>query len=232
MESSKKNKYTIEEKLKVLEKIKTNSIHSIAKKYGIDRSSIRDWQKQEDKLKSQTNFRKFRIEGAGAKFELPKEKKDELISWILQNQKLNLSITTSILIKYLLKIYPAFSNKKEHTLKKWCYTFLKNNDFVIRKASHIGQSLPFDYANQITMFLKEIIFKRKHLNIDDNNLDLIINVDETPLYFDAPFDTTIEKKGIKEVKINTSGFEKERLSLLLSITVSGTKLMPIIIFKG
>ena len=134
----KKNKYTIEEKLKVLEEIKTNSIHSIEKKYGIDRSSIRNWQKQEDKLKSQTNFKKFRIEGAGAKSELPKEKKDELISWILQNRKLNLSITTSILIKYLLKIYPAFSNKKEHTLKVWCYTFLKNNDFVIRKASHIG----------------------------------------------------------------------------------------------
>ena len=75
MESSKKNKYTIEEKLKVLEEIKTNSIHSIAKKYRIDRSSIRDWQKQEDKLKSQTNFKKFRIEGAGAKSELPKEKK-------------------------------------------------------------------------------------------------------------------------------------------------------------
>ena len=58
---------------------------------------------------------------------------------------------------------------------------------------------------QITIFLKEIISKRKLLNIDDNNLDLIINVDETHLYFNAPFDTTIEKKGIKEVKINTSG---------------------------
>ena len=43
MESIKKKKYTIEEKLKVLEEIKTNSIHSITKKYGIDRSSIRDW---------------------------------------------------------------------------------------------------------------------------------------------------------------------------------------------
>ena len=42
----------------------------------------------------------------------------------------------------------------------------------------------------MTVFLKEIISKRKLLNIDDNNLDLIINVDETPLYIDAPFDTT------------------------------------------
>lgn len=88
-------------------------------------------------------------------------------------------------------------------MKVCCYTFLKNNNFVIRKASHIGQSLLVDYENQITIFLKEIISKRKLLNIDDNNLDLIINVAETPLYFNVPFDTTIEKKGKKEVKINT-----------------------------
>ena len=131
-----------------------------------------------------------------------------------------------------MKIFPEFSNKKEHALKVWYYTFLKNNDFVIRKALHIGQALPVDYENKIIIFLKEIISKRKLLNINDNNLDSIINVDETPLYFDAPFDTTIEKKGIKEVKINTSGYEKERLSILLSITDSGKKLIPIIIFKG
>ena len=63
-----------------------------------------------------------------------------------------------------MKIFPEFSNKKEHTLKVWCYTFLKNNDFVIRKASHIGQALSVDYENQITIFLKEIISKRKLLN--------------------------------------------------------------------
>ena len=60
IEKLKKNKYTIEQKLKVLEEIKTNSIYIFAKKYDIDRNSIKDWRKQVEELRIQINYKKYR----------------------------------------------------------------------------------------------------------------------------------------------------------------------------
>ena len=57
----KKNKYSIEEKLSIINEAKINSLHSIAKKYGIDRKSIRDWVSQEEELKAQIDYKKYRL---------------------------------------------------------------------------------------------------------------------------------------------------------------------------
>ena len=53
-----------------------------------------------------------------------------------------------------------------------------------------------------------------------------------PVYFDAPFESTIDKKGVKDVKIITSCFEKERISVILACIANAIKLAPLIIFKG
>lgn len=213
-EHQKKNKYTIEEKLSIINQAKSESLHSLSNKYGIDRKTIRDWIKLEDTLKKQNDIHKFRIAGGGAKNDLCEEKEIELVQWILQNRKLDLPITTSVVISYLLKLEPKFKEKTNNALKIWCFRFLKKNNFVLRRASHIGQPLPSDYMNKITIFLKDIIDKRKILKIDNNNLQLIINVDETLIFFDAPFESTIDQKGVKQVNIKTSGYEKERISVI------------------
>ena len=63
-------------------------------------------------------------------------------------------------------------------------------------------------------------------------LDLIINMDETPLYFDLVPQHTISKKGVKQVPIRSSGAEKRRLNVTLSCTGSGDMLPAYAIFKG
>ena len=34
-------------------------------------------------------------------------------------------------------------------------------------------------------------------------------MDETPIFFDSPFSSTIDKKGVKQIEIVTSGAEKD-----------------------
>ena len=68
-----------------------------------------------------------------------------MVQWILQNRKLDLPVTTSVVISYLLKLEPKFKEKTNNALKIWCCRFLKKNDFVLRRASHIGQPLPSEY---------------------------------------------------------------------------------------
>lgn len=57
------------------------------------------------------------------------------------------------------------------------------------------------------------------------------NADETPVWFDMPRNYTIAEKGTKEVPIKTSGYEKQRVTVMLAITADGRKLTPFVIFK-
>ena len=78
-------------------------------------------------------------------------------------------------------------------------------------------------------FLKECIKLRTRNNYD---LDCILNCDETPVNLDNPYAYTLSIKGTKIVTIKTFGKKRELISCLLSISASGDKLKPFIVFKG
>lgn len=69
---------------------------------------------------------------------------------------------------------------------------------------------------QLLKFLKDIIAKRNCLYIFDD-LERIINVDESPIYLEIPPKKTIEIKESKNVDIYTFGKEKQRITCVLSI---------------
>ena len=58
----------------------------------------------------------------------------------------------------------------------------------------------------------------------------IVNMDETPCYFDLPSSSTVETKGSKTVSIATSGYEKMRFTTVLAVSSDGGKLKPMLIF--
>lgn len=60
----------------------------------------------------------------------------------------------------------------------------------------------------------------------------IINMDETPIYFDMPGNTTVNKKGCREVWIKSTGAEKRCITVILSCTAAGDMLPPMVILKG
>jgi hypothetical protein len=94
----------------------------------------------------------------------------------------------------------------------------------------VAQKEPEDIAEKLlnlSLFLTNVLIA--HPNI---NPDLIINMDETPVYMDMVGNTTLAKRGEKEVLIQTTGHEKQRMTVVLAVTLSGKKLRPMIIFKG
>ena len=56
-------------------------------------------------------------------------------------------------------------------------------------------------------------------------------MDETPVSFDLPSNTTIDELGARSVSIHTTGHEKTNFTVVLTCMADGTKLPPIIIFK-
>ena len=106
---------------------------------------------------------------------------------------------------------------------------MKRYNLVQRAGTHIGQLLPYDSEDKIFMFLKEIINIRKQYNIPIQN---IVNMDETALMYNMPFNKIIYKIGARTVTISTQKQEKARIYCILSINATGKTLMPYIIFKG
>ena len=79
-----------------------------------------------------------------------------------------------------------------------------------------------------------------------NQYDIILNADETPMYFDLPASKTIDLTGVQSVIVKTTGHEKLRYTVFLTsgvqIKEKATKtkppvyhafrLPPLIIFKN
>ena len=60
----------------------------------------------------------------------------------------------------------------------------------------------------------------------------IIAFDETPVWADTVSDTTVDVVGKKTVSMKTTGHEKCRVAAGLAAKSDGTKLKPIVVFKG
>jgi hypothetical protein len=57
------------------------------------------------------------------------------------------------------------------------------------------------------------------------------NADETPVFFDMLANTTVDIKGSKSVLVKTTGHEKLRITVMLSVLADGRKLTPFVILK-
>jgi hypothetical protein len=54
---------------------------------------------------------------------------------------------------------------------------------------------------------------------------------QTPVYFEMPLNTTVHKKGDKNITVRTGGNEKQWCTVMLCITADGRKLPPYIVLK-
>jgi hypothetical protein len=64
----------------------------------------------------------------------------------------------------------------------------------------MAQRLPEDLEEKVKLLHEFVKARREEDNFEDK---MIINMDETPMYFDLVPGRTVEKKGVKSVKIRT-----------------------------
>lgn len=105
------------------------------------------------------------------------------------------------------------------------------NNLSLRAKTSVAQKLPAALEEKMATFLQSIHGVRKESKYPDN---MIVNMDETPLYFDMTTNKTctVNQKGAKTVSVRSSGAEKQRLTVVLAATGDGQMLPPMIISKG
>ena len=96
------------------------------------------------------------------------------------------------------------------------YRLLKRHNLSLS----IGQKLPINAQNEYYDFLYVTVKIRKKYGKGDK-FDLIVNCDETPLYFEMIENKTIDFTDEKNIIIKTNGGEKKCITCLLALTASG-----------
>ena len=118
------------------------------------------------------------------------------------------------------------NNPEFKASRGWISNFMKRHDFVIRRRTTTGQSLPPHLADKVVSFVKFCDSQRaqhKLLRCD------IGNMDETAIWSDMPGNTSVDKRGVKMVPLLTTGHEKSRVTVFLSAIADGCKLPPLVV---
>ncbi|CAI2199520.1 9173_t:CDS:2, partial [Funneliformis geosporum] len=168
---------------------------------------------------------------------------DKLISVAPYVQKLNTDACSKFshieneLIKWFTKARGQFKTvtrfmiqiKARLLAKKTSYqSEYPNHKLSNRRKITIAQFFPEDYAEKQSEFLSYVIYLKKE---NQYPLSLIRNMDETPMLFNLPSNTTVEQSGSKTVSILSTGHERSNFTIVLVYLADRTKLPPVIIFK-
>lgn len=105
---------------------------------------------------------------------------------------------------------------------------MKRNGFSLRRRTTICQKLPLDYEDKLVKFQQYVMELQRKSHYAPGQIG---NVDETPVYIDMPRTCTVNEVGAREVRVRTTGYEKQRVTVMLCVTADGRKLPPYIILK-
>lgn len=218
--------FNLKQKLEVVKFSKTHGIRGAANHYKIPKSTVMNWSKID--YSDTVRDKKGCLQKEGRHLSYPPELDNKICEWVLQQRDLQIAVTVDDICIYAAEIVkpivPGFQASRN-----WATRFMKRHDLTLRAKTSLSQRLPADLEEKLENFNSFVTEQRMENEFDDS---MIINMDETPMYFDLVHGKTINQKGEKSVLIRTTGAEKRHLTVVLAVSADGDVLPPMIIFKG
>ena len=110
----------------------------------------------------------------------------------------------------------------------WLVKFMKCNHLSLCRRTTIAQKDPSHLVSKLVGYVTHV----RRLSINCNYATgSIIAMDETAVWSDMVSNTNINSTGAKEVALKSTGNEKVRVSVCLTVKADGTKTNPFIVFK-
>jgi hypothetical protein len=225
--------WNVREKLAVVMYFeKGHSKNMTAAKFNIQSKQVRDWVSKKDQLMSSQPSLKRLNKGKPPKYPALEV---ALVEWVKERRN-NQQAVSRHMIQMKAK---GFAQQREWQIRypdvqsfafsnKWLDGLMNRNNLSNRRRTTIAQHLPDNLIEKQQEFLAYVMYKRIQHNY---LLSYIANMDETPMTFDLPSNTTIDERGTRSVSIRTTGHERTSFTVVLTCMADGTKLPPLIIFK-
>ena len=229
----KRKSITSDEKLTVVARAKRGeSLNSLEKETGHQRTQIRKWIAQEDKL-IELQRKQKRVKGGGRKPLFP-EIEMLAIEWFKKQREKKLVVNYNMFRREAMKICQNIGTPTtiDNFLcsNKWIRGVCRRNKISSRKITHQSQqdnSSQKEICSKVKTFIAAI--NQKTANISKK---FIFNMDETACYFDMCHSRTLHFQGDKTVDGLDTGHSKNRFTVVLCISAAGTVIRTQIILKG
>jgi len=215
----KRNSYSAEQKTQVVTYAKEQGNIQAAEYYNIDLSMVGRWVKASSSWSEEANLKKKRL-GSGRKPFFPEAEK-KLYRWTIEQRKQGLAVSYTILRNKMLEILNTedmielYGNlaKNFKTSHRWLIAFMRRYKLSLRRRTRISQKLPSETQSLLDKFHQFVNRLRLEKSYEFEN---ILNMDETPVWFDMAGNFTINPKGEKTVHIRATGNEKNRFTVVLT----------------
>lgn len=225
---------TWKEKRKIVEEAfaSERNVKPTARKYGIQPSNIRRWKKTLDTMSKEQipEAKKRHVLSLSTLHEgrprVQASKYDQLRLFYENLRNSGRVVTTSMLCFELRRLDP-FIDVALPVLRQRIRRWLRSEGIVQRRATHVAQRTRHD-EKIIDDFVQYV-----NTQISMGSLEgaCVVNMDETNVDFDMTSSVTLEERGARTVNVKSSG-ATGRCSAVLSVTLDGKKLKPLVIFKG
>lgn len=225
--SAKRSSYSLKFKRAAIAFAEANGNHSAAAEFGVDRACIIRWRKQRDQIfKGAVTRKKFTGPRKGRHPQL----EEEVCEFVRSERCSGFAVTADAIQVKAMEIASRMQIPRAvfRASRGWVERTMRRNGFSLRRRTTICQKLPGDFDDKLIAFQKYVLGLRRE---NDYGLGQIGNADETPVFFDMPRAYTVNEVGAREVKVRTTGYEKQRVTVMLCITADGRKLPPYIILK-
>ena len=226
----KRHSYSVGYKLKVAQYAVEHSLQQTANHFGVDKSMVTRWKQDQHRWEASGSRNKKRIgESLGRKLHND-NLEIELVAWIHERRERRLRVTYNEIRQHALQFSSQQDGETEFRASHgWLEKFLRRNGFSLRRKTTEGQKDPEQLVEKLVSFVLHVSRMRTTYNVNPENIFLM---DECAVWFDSSGNTTVETTGRRTVGIKTTGHEKANVTVCLTVSASGQKLMPYIVFKG
>lgn len=206
--------------LYIMNEIKQHGVKYVSEKFKIPQSTLYGWRQRT------WAFGRLRRHGGGRKPLLREDQEIQLNSWIIARRDRKLVVTSQNVKDKAKLMNPAIKASD-----KWLQGFLNRHQLSLRTPTIATSKLypPNELREMLINFWQSVLLARQQFSVE---VKYIGNMDEVPIYFEMPPRKVINKRGAKTVVVKTSGDSRKRITVVLAVMADGTKLPPMIIFKG
>eukprot|EP00522_Entomoneis_paludosa_P003477 CAMPEP_0172476392 /NCGR_PEP_ID=MMETSP1065-20121228/70355_1 /TAXON_ID=265537 /ORGANISM="Amphiprora paludosa, Strain CCMP125" /LENGTH=405 /DNA_ID=CAMNT_0013234613 /DNA_START=1634 /DNA_END=2851 /DNA_ORIENTATION=+ len=203
------------------------SIHQVARTFNFQHSQLIRWMKQEDQLKQSKPKTKSTNHGMQG---ILQPATDDFLRWWFELRQQGFQVTHFQFTKKAEELSREFKMKTETAKPSIINRFLTKHNLVLRMRTNESQTDP---RKTVAKALDYILHVARLLCIEPTrHQDFIMNMDQTPVYFDMSRRKTLERRGARSVPGRKSTCDTKRMTCAVFITASGLFLPTLNIFKG
>ncbi|KAF0706534.1 hypothetical protein AaE_014059 [Aphanomyces astaci] len=156
---------------------------------------------------------------------------NQVLRWVQSHEKPKAAVRRSPRAAAINPGRPVAKLAVEESLLEY-FNYLRDSDVAI-STKMLGQKMTGELTEIKNDFLAAVCDRLIPVGaMEVVHWDHVVNMDETPVYFEPKINTTIARKRSKTVSARVCSSHNPRITVALTVTVTGKQLPRFVVFKG